>query len=241
MLKRAMDFTGSLIGLMVMAPVFLVVMIGIKLTSPGPVFYRQVRVGRHGVQFRIFKFRSMYVGSDRNGGLVTARNDSRITPLGAYLRRHKLDEFPQLINVLLGQMSLVGPRPEVPEFVAAYPRRFELILAVRPGITHRATLLFRREEEILATSDDPQAMYVETILPWKLRLYTEAMAHQSVWDDLKTIWDTVFQSHQALDSLEPPLDSPQVSNVHPFPATKGARPAMARTGDEAPRAASLGS
>jgi len=236
-----MDILGSLAGIILMSPLFLVTAMAIKLTSSGPVFYRQVRVGRFGRHFRIFKFRSMVANAEHQGSRVTARDDQRITPLGMFLRRHKLDEFPQLLNVLLGQMSLVGPRPEVPEFVAAYPRRFDRILKVRPGITHRATLLFRNEEELLAGADDTRAMYVNTILPWKLRIYGEHMQRQSLLDDVRTILDTIFLRHRPIERVETPLANPQIDNIRPFPANVDERRPVLGAAEELRRTASLNS
>jgi lipopolysaccharide/colanic/teichoic acid biosynthesis glycosyltransferase len=190
-LKRLFDVFFSSIGLIVLLPVFAVVALGLKMTSPGPVFFRQVRMGRHGSSFRIFKFRTMKVQKSNIGCQVTAQGDSRVTPVGNMLRRSKLDELPQLINVLRGEMSLVGPRPEVLEFVDLFPFEYGRILKVRPGITHPATLSFRYEEDILATRSDPRQFYIQKILPKKLAAY-EANLEQSLVKDILTIIKTVF-------------------------------------------------
>lgn len=199
MLKRCMDVAGSALGLVVLSPLFAAVAIGVRLTSPGPVFYRQERVGRDGSRFRIYKFRSMVDGADSRGARVTGSGDERVTRFGSFLRRHKLDEYPQLLNVLRGEMSLVGPRPEVPEFVEHYPEEFDRVLEVRPGITHRATQLFRQEEDILGAAADPRTFYVEKILPRKLAIYLRELGNDSLWDDLRTILGTVFDSGTSIE------------------------------------------
>ena len=187
MAKRGLDIFASALGLVLLAPLFLIIALAVKLTSPGPVLFKQERLGRHGQAFRILKFRTMVDGAHRMGGNITCGNDRRITPVGSFLRHHKLDEFPQLVNVLLGHMSLVGPRPEVPEFAEFFPREFGKILTVRPGITHRATLLLRNEEDLLNLADDPRSIYIDLVLPWKLRLYQDALGTQTLFDDVRTI------------------------------------------------------
>jgi lipopolysaccharide/colanic/teichoic acid biosynthesis glycosyltransferase len=208
-----LDLLGALVGLCLLAPVFGIIAILIKIGSPGPVFFRQERVGQNGKTFRIFKFRSMETVSDPSGSLVTSSGDSRITPIGAYLRRHKLDEYPQLINVLMGQMSLVGPRPEVPRYVECYPSKFKLVFSQKPGITHRVSQMLRHEEEILARAADPEAMYINTVLPWKLGLYIENSSDGSLISDLKTIWETVFYDKSTRQKIEPPFDMPEIVNI----------------------------
>jgi lipopolysaccharide/colanic/teichoic acid biosynthesis glycosyltransferase len=199
MLKRILDMAGSAAGLVVLAPLFACVAIGVVATSPGPIFYRQMRVGRHGRTFRIFKFRTMVEGAESRGPRVTRSGDARVTRFGRFLRRHKLDELPQLINVLRGEMSLVGPRPEVPEFVALYPQEFARVLTVTPGITHRATQLFRREEELLAGAADPRTFYVEKILPRKLAIYLTDLGRSTIWGEIRTIVRTVFDSGESIE------------------------------------------
>ncbi|MFO7609420.1 MAG: sugar transferase [Candidatus Krumholzibacteriia bacterium] len=199
MLKRIIDIVGSAAGLVALAPLFAVVAGAVKLTSEGPVFYRQVRLARGGREFRIFKFRSMVDGAERRGARITRAGDDRVTPVGRFLRRHKLDELPQLINVLVGDMSLVGPRPEVPEFIAHYPAEFARVLTVRPGVTHRATQLFRNEEELLGRAAEPRTFYVERILPRKLAIYLADLDRTSALDDLRTILDTIFNRSAAIE------------------------------------------
>ena len=192
MLKRAIDIIGSGLGLVALSPLLLGLACAVKITSRGPVLYRQTRLGRGGRPFSIYKFRSMVDGAEHRGARVTGAGDERVTPLGLFLRRHKLDELPQLWNVLRGDMSLVGPRPEVPEFAALYPEEFARVLSVRPGVTHRATQLFRNEEELLARAADPRSFYVERILPRKLAIYLADLDRATVARDLRTILDTVF-------------------------------------------------
>ena len=190
--KRVMDLLGASLGLLVFSPVLLACAVAVKLSSPGPVFFRQERVGLHGKPFRIRKFRTMRV-TDGSGLQVTAAGDARITAVGRLLRRSKLDELPQLIDVLVGNMSIVGPRPEVPRYMAQYPQAArERILSVRPGITDNAAIAFRDEERMLAASSDVERTYVEEIMPIKQRYYLDYVAHQSVANDLaimvRTVW-----------------------------------------------------
>lgn len=222
MIKHLLDIVGSGLGLVLLSPALLVIALIIKLTSPGPVFFRQERVGLHGRIFRIFKFRSMTSEPTGTGVLVTAGDDVRITPFGAFLRRHKLDELPQLINVLKGDMSLVGPRPEVEQFVKAFPAEYAEILTVKPGITHQGTLMFRNEEEILAGATDPVRMYLEDVMPRKLDIYREYL-RQSVWTDLSIVMTTVFP--QGAGDYVYRSGRLQAPNVVPMPAgTAKSRP-----------------
>jgi lipopolysaccharide/colanic/teichoic acid biosynthesis glycosyltransferase len=185
-MKRALDLLLSGLGLVVLAPVFLVVALLIKLDSPGPVFFRQERVGRHGRVFRIFKFRTMTAAAA--GPQITVGADARITRVGAVLRRYKLDELAQLIDVFRGTMSLVGPRPEVPRYVEVYPAgQRERVLSVRPGITDFASLRFRSESELLAQASDPEAEYVNVILPEKLRVAVDYVDHATLAGDLRVL------------------------------------------------------
>ena len=184
--KRAFDVASSAIGLVVLSPVFLGVAAAIKLTDGGPVFFRQERVGMGGQVFRIHKFRSMRVANE--GALVTSANDSRITRVGAFLRRSKLDELPQLIDVLVGDMSVVGPRPEVPRYVELWGEEARReILSVRPGITDPAAIAFRNEQDELAAADDPERHYVEVFLPKKVAMYRDYVQHRSFAGDLAVI------------------------------------------------------
>lgn len=199
MLKRTFDLIAAGLGLAVLSPVLLVVAAAVKLSSPGPVFFRQQRLARGGGTFRIFKFRTMVDGAEGRGARVTGAGDDRVTAVGRVLRRHKLDELPQLINVVRGDMALVGPRPEVPEFAACYPEEFARLLTVRPGITHRTTQLFRNEEDLLAQAADPRAFYIERILPRKLSLYLADLGQESLRRDLRTIVDTVLNLNPAIE------------------------------------------
>jgi lipopolysaccharide/colanic/teichoic acid biosynthesis glycosyltransferase len=186
--KRLLDLAGAALGLLLLAPVLALVALAIKLDSPGPVFFRQERVGRHGKVFRIFKFRTMTVTPPGSGPQITAAGDHRVTRVGAFLRRSKLDELAQLIDVLRGTMSLVGPRPEVPRYVAQYPaERRERLLSVRPGITDFASLRYRNEGELLAAAADPERAYVEQILPDKLRVAANSVEHASLAADLRAL------------------------------------------------------
>lgn len=186
LLKRAFDVVLSALGLLLLAPVLLLLGIWVKLDSPGPVFFRQERVGRCGQLFRIYKFRSMR--PDSAGPQITVGEDARITRSGRFLRAYKLDELPQLVNVLLGDMSMVGPRPEVPRYVALYPPDVRAeVLSVRPGITDLASVQYRSESALLGASSDPQSTYVHVILPAKLALCQRYVRERSFWLDLRII------------------------------------------------------
>lgn len=188
MFKRLVDIVASVIGLAALGFPFVVFAIWIKLDSQGPVFFRQVRIGRFGAEFRIFKFRTMLVDTERNGLQLTVGADSRITNCGVFLRRYKLDELPQLFNVLSGDMSFVGPRPEVPRYVAMYPEAMrDIVLSVRPGITDMASIAFRNENQLLSQCADPEKAYIDEIIPIKLRYYIEYVRDQSALLDLKIL------------------------------------------------------
>ena len=186
--KRAFDVLCSFLGLTVLSPVLLVVSVLVAVTSPGGVFFRQERIGKDGRPFRIFKFRSMR--KDNAGLKITTGNDSRITPVGRFLRKSKIDELPQLINVLVGDMSFVGPRPEVADYVNLYTPYQRQVLLVRPGITGLASIRFRNENDLLTASDDPNRTYVEQIMPRKIDLDLEYIPHASVFYDIKLIFQT---------------------------------------------------
>ena len=190
-MKRLFDIIASAIGLIVLSPLFLVLAVWIKVDSKGPVFYRQTRVGWHNKDFRIFKFRSMRVGSDRGSLVTIGGRDPRITKSGYYIRKYKLDEFPQLINVLIGDMSLVGPRPEVRHYVDYWTPEQMRVLDVRPGITDPASIKFRNENELMAQADDPEQYYINVIMQEKLRLYLEYVDNQSFLYDLRLIFATL--------------------------------------------------
>lgn len=191
MLKRFIDVGLSLLGLALAAPVLAYAAIRIKLEDGGPVFYRGVRAGMHGKPFRMFKLRTMVLDADKVGGPSAADGDPRITRIGSWLRSRKLDELPQFINVLIGNMSFVGPRPEVQHYVDMYNEQERAILSVRPGITDFATLWNANEGEVLARSTDPERTYLEEIRPEKLRLQLEYVRRQSLATDLSIIWQTV--------------------------------------------------
>ena len=191
MIKRLFDFVAALAGLVVLAPLFAVVAICIRLDSPGPAWFRQQRVGRHGVTFNIIKFRTMF--DEAHDGLLTIGHDRRITPAGRFLRRHKLDEFPQLFNVVAGTMSLVGPRPEVPRYVECYPPEVRsVVLSVAPGITDWASICYKDENALLGGSADPERTYLDTILPAKLKYNLRYVNERSFWNDIRIIFTTLF-------------------------------------------------
>lgn len=190
--KRAMDIVISAAALCVLWPVLLLIALAIVVDDPGPVFYRQVRVGRGGRPFRIFKFRTMVVDADKKGLSITVGRDSRITRVGAFLRKTKLDELAQLLNVLCGQMSFVGPRPEVPRYVELYTPYQRQVLLVRPGITDYASIAYRNENDLLAGADDPERMYIETIMPDKIELNMKYLKEISPLTDIRLILKTVL-------------------------------------------------
>ena len=189
-MKRIFDIVASGIGLILLSPLFIILTIWIKCDSIGPVFYKQVRVGRNNMDFQLFKFRSMRVGSDKKGLITVGGHDPRITRSGYYIRKYKLDEFPQLINVFKGDMSLVGPRPEVRKYVDMYTEEQMHVLDVRPGITDLASIRYRNENELLERVNDPDKYYVEVIMPDKLRINLEYVARHSFTFDIRLIFQT---------------------------------------------------
>lgn len=191
-MKRIFDILVSGIGLLCLSPLLLIVAIWIKLDSPGPVFYRQVRVGRYNKDFRIFKFRSMRIGSDKGSLVTIGGRDPRITRSGYFIRKFKIDELPQLINVLVGDMSLVGPRPEVRHYVNYWTPEQMHVLDVRPGITDPASIKYRNENELLAQAEDPEKYYIEVIMQEKIKLYLEYTEKSSFWYDIKLIFQTFW-------------------------------------------------
>lgn len=192
MLKRSFDIVSSAIGLVLLSPIFVIVALWIYFDTKGPVLFRQARVGLNGVNFSILKFRTMIVEADKKGLKVTVGRDPRITASGHFLRRSKLDELPQLLNVLIGDMSIVGPRPEVPEYMNEYDEQVRKeILSVRPGITDRASIEFTNEAEILAKSDDPRAAYINEVMPVKAQYYIEYVKNHSFGSDLAIIFQTL--------------------------------------------------
>lgn len=186
-MKRIFDVTASGLGLLLLSPLFLIVAIWIRLDSPGPVFYRQTRVGRYNKDFRLLKFRSMRVGSDKKGLITVGGRDPRVTRSGYWIRKYKLDELPQLINVFKGDMSLVGPRPEVRKYVDLYTTEQLHVLDVRPGITDMASIRYRNENELLEQAADPEQFYRDTVMQDKLRINLEYVSDHSFFKDIKII------------------------------------------------------
>ena len=190
-LKRLMDVVISGGALLVIWPVLLLIALAIKIDDPGPVFYRQVRVGKDGKEFRIYKFRTMVVDADKKGLQITVGRDNRITRMGALLRKTKLDELAQLLNVFVGDMSFVGPRPEVQRYVDLYTPYQRQVLLVRPGITDYASIAYRNENDLLAGADDPERMYIEEIMPAKIELNMKYLREISPIADLRLIFGTI--------------------------------------------------
>ena len=205
-MKRLFDVVISIFGLLVLGPVLAAVALAIKAESTGPVFYRGLRVGRAGRPFRIFKFRTMVQDAEKLGSSSTPEDDQRITKVGRFLRKHKVDELPQLLNVFVGDMSLVGPRPQVAWAVERYRPEEKAVLGIRPGITDYASLHFRNEGEILRGSSDPDKDYFEKIHPEKMRLSLEYIKKQSFWLDcailMKTLSAIVLRTNSAVATLE---------------------------------------
>lgn len=191
-MKRIFDIVASGLGLIVLSPLFLVLAIWIKMDSKGPVFYRQVRVGYKNKDFRIFKFRSMRVGSDKGSLVTIGGHDPRVTRSGYFIRKFKFDELPQLINVFLGDMSLVGPRPEVRHYVDYWTPEQMHVLDVRPGITDPASIKFRNENELMEQAEDPEKYYIEVIMQEKIKLYLEYVEKHSFLYDIGLIFKTFF-------------------------------------------------
>lgn len=191
-MPRLLNILFSLLGLLILSPVFLLLALWISLESPGGPFYLQERVGKDGKPFRLFKFRSMRPGSDRKG-LLTIGKDPRITGSGALIRKYKLDELPQLINVLRGDMNLVGPRPEVRKYVDLYTPEQRQVLSIRPGITDEASIKYRNENDLLAQSPDPEHTYIHQVMPDKLRINLHYLHNRSLWMDLHIILQTILR------------------------------------------------
>lgn len=192
MAKRVLDLIFTVPGIVILLPVFLVIGIFIKCDSQGDIFFRQERVGRYGRIFRIYKFRTMVVDAERHGKQITVGRDARITGVGEFLRKYKLDELPQLFNVLLGDMSLVGPRPEVPRYIAEYSQKDrDIVLSVKPGITDNASIEFRAENEILGRAKNPEKEYINVVLPIKIGYYKEYVAKHNVGMDFVIILKTI--------------------------------------------------
>ena len=192
MMKRLFDIVASACGLILLSPLFFIVSVWIKLDSIGPVFYRQVRVGRYNKDYKIFKFRTMRVGADKGSLVTIGGRDPRVTRIGYYLRKFKIDELPQLINVFIGDMSLVGPRPEVRHYVNYWTSEQLHVLDVRPGITDPASIKFRNENELMESAEDPESFYINVIMQEKLKLYLEYVHNASFWYDIKLIFKTIY-------------------------------------------------
>jgi lipopolysaccharide/colanic/teichoic acid biosynthesis glycosyltransferase len=193
MIKRLFDILFSILVLLLFLPFGLIISTLIIFSSPGGIFYRQERIGKNGKPFRIFKFRSMRNDSDKKGKLTVGMRDPRITPIGYFIRKYKLDEFPQFINVLKGEMSIVGPRPEVQEYVQLYTKEQRKVLDVKPGITDYASLYYFKENELLAQATDPQKTYIEEIMPAKIKLNEKYLANPTLFHDLKIIFKTFMK------------------------------------------------
>ena len=192
MSKRLFDIVCSLGGILVFSPVMLACAVLVKLTSTGPIIFSQQRVGLNFKPFNIYKFRSMVVDAPKLGGQVTVDRDPRITFVGRLMRKAKLDELPQLFNVLSGDMSFVGPRPEVSQYVEMFKDDYAELLTVRPGITDIGSIVYRHEEDILAQSEDPRSTYINTVLPEKIRLSKQYVRSRSLWVDVRLIFQTIF-------------------------------------------------
>jgi lipopolysaccharide/colanic/teichoic acid biosynthesis glycosyltransferase len=190
-LKRAFDVIFSFVGLVILSPIFLLICLFIKFGSDGPILFKQVRVGRSENTFKILKFRTMVVDAEKKGAQITVGRDQRITGIGHFLRKYKLDELPQLINVFIGDMSLVGPRPEVPKYTGYYNEEQRKIFQIRPGITDYASIKYRNENEILAQSTDPERTYIDEVMRDKLELNLQYLAKRSVFEDIRIILMTL--------------------------------------------------
>ena len=190
MVIRLLDILASACGLIILSPLFFILAIWIKSDSKGPVFYKQIRVGRDGKDFPLYKFRSMRVGADKKGLITVGGKDNRITKVGYIIRKYKLDELPQLLNVLKGDMSLVGPRPEVRKYVDLYTEEQRKVLSVRPGITDYASIEYVDENEILGKAEEPDKTYIEVIMPDKIKYNMKYINNRSVWEYLKVIFLT---------------------------------------------------
>lgn len=190
MLKRSFDIAVASVALLALSPLLLIVCFALYISQGRPIFFRQTRVGRRGNQFLLWKFRTMTSDASASRGSFDLGSTKRVTAIGKILRRTKIDELPQLLNVLLGQMSLVGPRPEVPKWVATYPERWEKVLTVSPGITDPASIQYRNEEDLLRDSENPEATYREVILPHKLDLYEDYVKNRTFFGDLKIVVNT---------------------------------------------------
>lgn len=192
-MKRIFDIVTSSVILLIFFPVGILISLAITMESRGGVFYRQERIGRYGIPFKVFKFRTMKVDSEKLGTLTVGMKDNRITAVGVFLRKLKLDEFPQFINVLIGQMSIVGPRPEVKEYVDLYSEEQRKVLDVKPGITDYASLEYFKENELLGKSNNPRQTYIDEIMPAKLELNKKYLTNPTIIEDIKIMWKTFLK------------------------------------------------
>jgi lipopolysaccharide/colanic/teichoic acid biosynthesis glycosyltransferase len=192
LIKRLFDIVMSIVLLIILSPVFLIVSLFIKADSKGPIFYRQERVTQYGKIFKILKFRTMVQNADKIGTLVTINNDSRVTKIGKKLRKYRLDEIPQLLNIITGDMTFVGTRPEVPKYVAHYTDEMKATLLLPAGVTSKASIEYKDEEKILKETENTDVVYVEKILPEKMRINIESINHENVFSIISTILSTVF-------------------------------------------------
>lgn len=192
-IKRIFDFICSTLGIIILSPVLIIISIMIKKGSDGPVFFKQIRVGENGEDFEILKFRTMVVDAEKLGKQITVGNDNRITKIGSFLRKYKLDELPQLINVFKGDMSLVGPRPEVPRYVKLYNAEQRKVLEVKPGITDLASIRYKDENALLGKAENPEEFYINTIMPDKLELNLEYIKKSNVFFDIYIIVKTILK------------------------------------------------
>ena len=192
-MKRIFDLIITIIGLFFLLPFLLLICLIILFTSKGKIFYKQKRMGKNEIPFTLFKFRTMVEGADRKGLLTVGMNDSRITPVGFFLRKYKLDELPQLLNIIKGDMSLVGPRPEVEKYTSLYDAEQKKVLSIKPGLTDYASIKYKNENEILAKFDNPEKGYIEQIMPDKLKLNLEYINNRNLWMDIKINFATIFK------------------------------------------------
>jgi lipopolysaccharide/colanic/teichoic acid biosynthesis glycosyltransferase len=197
-MKRLFDIVFSFLGLIFLSWLFIIIALAVGLTSKGGVFYKQNRVGRHNKDFVLYKFRSMKVDSDKKSLITIGNRDSRITSVGYFIRKYKLDELPQLLNVFKGDMSFVGPRPEVRYYVDMYTDDQKKVLDFRPGITDPASIAYRNENELLSTKDNPKEYYIQFVMPDKIRINLQYQAKRTFFSDIKIIFLTIFPSNQPL-------------------------------------------
>ncbi|MCC7534518.1 MAG: sugar transferase [Bacteroidia bacterium] len=193
MIKRFFDIIFSGIGILFLLPIFFILAILVKLESKGPIIFKQIRVGKNNVDFKLFKFRSMYLDAEKRGQLTVGMKDPRITKMGYFLRKYKLDELPQLFNVFIGDMSLVGPRPEVRKYVDYYTPEQQKVLTVRPGITDYASIKFINENELLAKAENPEEFYITDIMPQKLKINLQYIENPSLFKDIQLIVTTLLK------------------------------------------------